>query len=105
MSDAYPDLFGARRSLDTQAGKIDYFALPKLSEQGIGRLEKLPYSIKVLLESVLRNVDDYVVNKDDVSNLASWNATNPANTELPFSPARVVLQDSIWPPCVHPALP
>ncbi|HBC56365.1 MAG TPA: aconitate hydratase, partial [Gammaproteobacteria bacterium] len=93
MSDAYPDLFGARRSLETKTGKIDYFALPKLTEEGIGHLDKLPYSIKVLLESVLRNVDDYVVNQQDVTNLASWNAVNPANAELPFSPARVVLQD------------
>ncbi len=100
MSDAYPDLFGARRSLETKAGKIDYFALPKLTEAGIGHLEKLPYSIKVLLESVLRNVDDYVVNQDDVTNLAAWNAANPANTELPFSPARVVLQDFTGVPAV-----
>ena len=56
--------------------------------------------MRVLLEAVLRNCDGYEVTEDDVRNLAGWNAAEPAEVEIPFKPARVVLQDFTGVPCV-----
>jgi len=94
------DHFNAKRTLETKAGTVDYYSLAALSDAGIGHIERLPVSIKVLLESVLRNVDDYTVQKDDVTRLASWNAADPGTDELPFKPARVILQDFTGVPAV-----
>jgi aconitate hydratase len=60
----------------------------------------MPYSIRILLESVLRNVDGELVTEQDVRNLAAWNATAPRNVELPYMPARVILQDFTGVPAV-----
>ena len=64
------------------------------------RLAALPYSIRVLLEAVLRNCDGYEVTEADVKNLASWNPQKPVSVEVPFKPARVVLQDFTGVPAV-----
>ena len=92
--------FGAESTLSSQAGDVKLFRLNRLTELGVGHLDKLPFSIKVLLESALRNVDGFVVNESDVTGLAAWNAEKVNAVELPFSPARVVLQDFTGVPCV-----
>ncbi len=92
--------FGAEATLSTQGGEYKYFRLGKLSDDGIGHIEKLPYSIRVLLEACLRNVDGFVVNEEDVTKLAAWNAKNVAQDEVPFKPGRVVLQDFTGVPAV-----
>ncbi len=92
--------FGAESTLSSQAGDVKLFRLNRLTELGIGHLDKLPFSVKVLLESALRNVDHFVVNESDVTGLAAWNAAKVNAVELPFSPARVVLQDFTGVPCV-----
>ncbi len=92
--------FGARSTLSTAAGDVTVFRLNKLTELGIGHLDRLPFSIKVLLESALRNVDGFVVNESDVTGVASWKAAKVNAVELPFSPARVILQDFTGVPCV-----
>src|SRR3954471_3509561 len=84
---ANPDLFGAAATLATKASDFKYFRLNKLSEAGIGDLSKLPFSIKVLLESCLRNADNFEVNDDDVTGLVAWKAEKPKAVELPFKPA------------------
>jgi aconitate hydratase len=63
-------------------------------------LQQLPFSIKVLLESVLRSVDDELVGEEDVKRLSGWNAPAPLDVELPFMPARVILQDFTGVPAV-----
>ena len=98
MSSADP--FGAEASLSTSAGDVKYFRLQKLIDDGIGDIETLPYSIRVLLEACLRNVDGFVVSQEDVNNLANWNAAAPAQVEVPFKPGRVVLQDFTGVPAV-----
>ena len=92
--------FGARATLTTNSGKVDFFRLRKLAEDKLGDIETLPYSIRVLLEACLRNVDGFIVTEDDVKSLANWNAPKPAEVEVPFMPGRVVLQDFTGVPAV-----
>ncbi|MBI1312868.1 aconitate hydratase AcnA [bacterium] len=92
--------FGARSTLATSGGDIAYYSLPKLADAGLGNIDCLPYSIRVLLEALLRNVDGFVVNEEDVANLAKWDAAKVAQVELPFKPGRVVLQDFTGVPAV-----
>ena len=75
-------------------------SLPLLEEQGIGRISRLPVSIRIVLESVLRNCDGKKVRRKDVKTLATWNAKAPANEEIPFVVARIVLQDFTGVPLV-----
>src|SRR5205809_102265 len=67
--------------------------MPAHEEQGIGKISRLPVSIRIVLESVLRNCDGKKVRRKDVEALAKWNAKSPANEEIPFVVARIVLQD------------
>ncbi len=92
--------FNAKKTLTTSHGTYTYYSLAALTQAKIGHVDRLPFSIKVLLESMLRNVDGFVVNADDVTGLAAWNAKKPALVELPFMPGRVVLQDFTGVPCV-----
>ena len=70
-----------------------FYSLPALAENGYPRLNRLPVSIRIVLESLLRNCDGLKVTEKDVDNLASWNAKNPGSYEIPFTVARIVLQD------------
>lgn len=92
--------FGAKGQLTTSAGTYDIYRLQKLVDDGIGDINNLPYSIRVLLEACLRNVDGFVVNEQDVVNLAEWNAKAPLQVEVPFKPGRVVLQDFTGVPAI-----
>src|SRR5215471_8061172 len=94
------DAFGSVSSLSTAAGEFKINRLDVLEKQGLCDLDKLPFSIKVLLEAALRNVDNFVVNETDVKRLAGWDPKKPANNEVPFNVARVILQDFTGVPCV-----
>ena len=94
------DTFGARARLDTAGGSLEYFRLSALGEAGIGDIDRLPYSIKVLLESALRNNDGFAVTDDHVAALADWHRTHRLDSEIPFLPARVILQDFTGVPAV-----
>ena len=98
MTSANP--FDATATLATSGGDVTYYRLRKLADDGLGDIDTLPYSIRVLLEACLRNVDGFVVTAEDVTALAGWTAesTNPA--EIPFKPGRVVLQDFTGVPAV-----
>jgi len=76
---------------DDRAGL--FHSLPELEKQGVGPISRLPVSIRIVLESVLRNCDGKRVRENDVRTLANWNAKKPANEEIPFVVARIVLQD------------
>ena len=67
-----PDPFNARATLKTQHGEYTYYDLNALKRQGVGHVDRLPFSIKVLLEAMLRNVDGFIVTADDVAGLANW---------------------------------
>ncbi len=92
------DPFGARDTFDSGRGPVGIYRLSKLEEAGLTTVADLPFSIRVLLESVLRSCDGYVVTEDDVKNLAGWGSG--AAVEVPFKPARVVLQDFTGVPAV-----
>jgi len=70
-----------------------FCSLPELEKQGVGPISKLPVSIRIVLESLVRNCDGKKVTEKDVKNLANWNAKDPGEYEIPFTVARIVLQD------------
>ena len=89
-----PDLFNVLRSFDITPSKKGFFySLPELEKMGVGAISRLPFSIRVVLESVLRNCDGCKITKKDVEQLARWNANKPVAEEIPFIVARVLLQD------------
>src|SRR5438034_2831231 len=93
--------FKTLQKFDAGNGREGFlYSLPALEEQGIGKSARLPVSIRIVLESVLRNCDDKKVRRKDVETLAKWNAKKPANEEIPFVVARIVLQDFTGVPLV-----
>jgi aconitate hydratase len=88
------DVFQTLQKFDAGLGREGWLhSLPALESQGIGPISRLPVSIRIVLESVLRNCDGKKVSERDVRTLANWNAKQPANEEIPFVVARIVLQD------------
>ncbi len=86
--------FGARADLKAAGKTYGYYRLQTLKDAGVApNLERFPFSMRVLLENLLRNCDGFLVTEDDVKALAGWNAASPAQVEVPFKPARVILQD------------
>jgi aconitate hydratase len=94
------DAFGARATLAHDGGSVAYYRLATLAQQGIADLDQLPITVKILLENVLRRVDDYVVNRDHVLAVARWDPQGQADYEIPFLPARVLLQDFTGVPAI-----
>lgn len=93
------DKFSARDTFDTGNGNAGIYRLSRLEDAGLTKISSLPYSIRLLLESVLRNCDGYTVSEDDVKNLAAW-SPSAKQVEIPFLPSRVVLQDFTGVPAV-----
>lgn len=100
VKDPQNDTFNAARTLKTASGDLTIYALDALKEQGVGHVDRLPYSIKVLLEAVLRNQDGFAITADHVRAIANYNATDVGEIEIPFKPGRVVLQDFTGVPAV-----
>ena len=100
MAATFVDPFSARATFDTGSGPATLYRLRALDDAGITNTARLPYSIRMVLEALLRTCDNYEVTEADVRSLATWNAIKPAETEIPFKPARVVLQDFTGVPCV-----
>ncbi|MDZ4781922.1 MAG: aconitate hydratase AcnA [Planctomycetia bacterium] len=94
------DPFSARRNFETGQGPAALYDLARLEALGLAKISELPYSVRLLLEAALRTCDGYEVTEQDVRNLAGWNADGVAEVEIPFKPARVVLQDFTGVPCV-----
>ncbi len=94
-----PNAFGSRQTLRTATGDKTYYALPRLSEAGVGQVERLPRSIRVLLEAALRQVDGFLVTEDAVRRLANWDPA-AGQGEIPYMPGRVILQDFTGVPAV-----
>ncbi len=94
------DPFNARASITVGGQEIGIYRLKQLVDDGICDVESLPFSIRLLVESVLRNCDGKIVTEQDVRQIAAWDAKNVAKDEIPFKPTRVVLQDFTGVPAV-----
>jgi len=94
------DSFGTRSVLKTSGGPVQYCRLERLTEEGIADVSRLPLSIKVLLESLLRNENGLEVTRQDVEALAHYKPEAPGAVEVPFMPGRVILQDFTGVPAV-----
>ncbi len=94
------DSFGARCTLTTSAGSGAMYRIQKLQEDGVGAVERLPYSIKILLEAALRQCDDFQIRREDVERIARWQPDSAGREEIPFKPGRVIMQDFTGVPAV-----
>ncbi|MEH7392662.1 aconitate hydratase AcnA [Bacillus sp. JJ1474] len=94
------DVFNARKSFELDGKRYHYYHLGALEKAGIGNVANLPYSIKVLLESVLRQFDGRVITQEHVENLAKWGTDEVKEVDVPFKPSRVILQDFTGVPAV-----
>ena len=92
--------FKTRSTLTVGSQRFSYFSLPALEKAGFGGLARLPYSLKILLENLLRREDGRFVDRDDIQTLAGWDVTSKAAREIAFMPARVLLQDFTGVPAV-----
>ncbi|MEW6046066.1 MAG: aconitate hydratase AcnA [Bacillota bacterium] len=94
------DTFGARGRLDTPQGPVTIYRLAAVEARGVGSIGRLPFSIRVLLENLLRHLDGEIVTEEDVLALARWEPRTASRQEIAFMPSRVVLQDFTGVPAV-----
>jgi aconitate hydratase len=104
MSSQNVNSFGAQSSIEA-GGKFDIFRLDALERSGMGNVSRLPFSLKVLLENLLRHEDNRTVRADDIQALANWqpkapSASTATEREVSFMPARVLMQDFTGVPAV-----
>jgi aconitate hydratase len=100
MSPASKNSFGTRETLQVDGKPYEIFQLSVLEKKGVGHAGKLPFSLRVLLENLLRQEDDRFVHAKDIEALASWDPNAATQKEISFMPARVLLQDFTGVPCV-----
>ena len=100
MADRSRDSFNTRSSLEVGGQKYTYFSLPKLGAALGGDVQRLPFSLRILLENLLRCEDGKAVEKKEIESLFAWDAKALPDTEIAFHPARVVLQDFTGVPAV-----
>ena len=98
-SNAHPDSFHAAGELKSGNKTVRYFRLSALESSG-AKLERLPYSLRILLENLLRREDGVTVTADDIRFLAKWDAKAEPSREIAFMPARVLMQDFTGVPAV-----
>ncbi|MCH7410348.1 aconitate hydratase AcnA [Belliella sp. DSM 111904] len=92
------DPFKVKSSLKSEKGEFTYWSLKKMQDAGF-KIDHLPFSIRILLENALRNYDDFAITKDHVETLANW-TPDASDKDVPFKPARVLMQDFTGVPAV-----
>ncbi|MBV9080072.1 MAG: aconitate hydratase, partial [Elusimicrobia bacterium] len=97
---ASKDSFRARTTLQVGADTYSIFSLKSLAKAGVGNVDRLPVTIRILLENLLRQEDGVNVTDDHVRAVAAWDPKKPSDREISFMPARVILQDFTGVPCV-----
>ena len=93
------DSFGVRSTLNVNGEELDYFSLAS-REGGLGSLDHLPFSLKILLENLLRHEDGEAVTAEDIQSMINWEPTRAPYQEIAFTPARVLLQDFTGVPAI-----
>jgi aconitate hydratase len=96
---ASKDSFGAKSTLDVDGASYEIFRLDAVTGDGLD-VESLPYSLKILLENLLRTEDGADITADDIRALAGWDAEAEPDKEIQFTPARVIMQDFTGVPCI-----
>ncbi|HEX7121635.1 MAG TPA: aconitate hydratase AcnA, partial [Gemmatimonadaceae bacterium] len=96
----HPNSFGARATLDVAGTRYTIFRLDALRERSGGNVDRLPFSLKILLENLLRGEDGAFVQPEDIETLATWDVKRPIEKEIAFRTSRVLLQDFTGVPCV-----
>src|SRR5687767_4881503 len=96
----HPDSFSSRETLEVGSSSYTIFRLDALRERSGGNVDRLPFSLKILLENLLRGEDDAFVKRSDITALAHWDVTKPVEKEIAFRTSRVLLQDFTGVPCV-----
>ncbi|WP_321492451.1 aconitate hydratase AcnA [uncultured Desulfobacter sp.] len=94
------DKLGSKDQLKLSGGSAQFYRLDNLEKQGIGQISRLPFSIKILLEQTIRNLDHFQVNESDILALANWQPKQKSEKEIPFKPTRVILQDLTGVPAI-----
>ena len=94
------DEFGARAELESSGGSGAIYRIQKLEQDGVAEVSRLPFSIKILLEAALRQCDGFEITREDVERIARWSPQTAGKEEIPFKPARVVMQDFTGVPAV-----
>ncbi|HLS23954.1 MAG TPA: aconitate hydratase AcnA [Pseudogracilibacillus sp.] len=92
--------FRQEKSFELNGKTYNYYELKAIEEAGLGNVERLPFSIRILLESVIRQHDGRVIKDEHVEGLAKWGTEEGKNTDVPFKPSRVILQDFTGVPAV-----
>src|SRR5699024_12726998 len=92
--------FRLQKSFELNGKKYNYFDLKGIEEAGLGKVDRLPYSIRILLESVIRQYDGRVIKDEHIKGLAQWGLDNDGADNVPFKPSRVILQDFTGVPAV-----
>ncbi|WP_042144642.1 aconitate hydratase AcnA [Paucisalibacillus sp. EB02] len=93
-------IFDAKKKFDLNGKTYNYYELKALEEAGLGKIDRLPFSIRVLLESLVRQYDGRVINDDHVKALTKWGTKEGVGVDVPFKPSRVILQDFTGVPAV-----
>ena len=100
MAQKYVNSFATRKALKVGSESYDIFSLPQLEQAGFKNVSRLPISLKILLENLLRQEDNHHVNKADIEALANWKPKAKPDKEIAFMPARVLMQDLTGVPAV-----
>src|SRR5690625_2277357 len=93
-------VFNAKKQFELNGKTYNYYELKSLEEAGIGKISRLPFSIRVLLESLIRQHDGHVIKDEHVIGLAKWGTKEGEGIDVPFKPSRVILQDFTGVPAV-----
>ena len=95
------DSFKCRRTLTVDGKAYEYYSLPEAEKNGLAGVSQLPFSMRVLLENLLRHEDGRTVTKEDIQNISAWlDDKGKAGKEIGFRPARVLMQDFTGVPAV-----
>ncbi len=94
------EVFRSKKNFELNGKTYNYYDLKAIEDAGLGKVDRLPFSIRVLLESVIRQYDGKVIKDEHVKGLANWGTKEGANTDVPFKPSRVILQDFTGVPAV-----
>src|SRR5699024_6043861 len=85
--------YNAKKQLEVNGKTYNYYDLKAVEEAGLGKISRLPYSVRVLLESLLRQHDGHQIKDEHIEGLAKWGTEENKGVDVPFKPSRVILQD------------